>query len=36
LETIPQKYLASSIGITPTSLGRISKQIITFRQAQGH
>jgi hypothetical protein len=28
LETIPQKYLASFIGITPTSLSRIRKQII--------
>jgi CRP-like cAMP-binding protein len=36
LETIPQKYLASFIGVTPTSLSRIRKQIITLRQAQGH
>ena len=36
LETIPQKYLASFIGVTPTSLSRIRKQIITHRQAQGH
>jgi len=28
LETIPQKYLASFIGVTPTSLSRIRKQII--------
>ena len=27
-ETIPQKYLASFIGVTPTSLSRIRKQII--------
>ncbi|MEO6453427.1 MAG: Crp/Fnr family transcriptional regulator [Ginsengibacter sp.] len=27
LETIPQKYLASFIGVTPTSLSRIRKQI---------
>lgn len=27
LETIPQKYLASFLGITPTSLSRIRKQI---------
>ena len=27
METIPQKYLASFIGITPTSLSRIRKQI---------
>ena len=28
LETIPQKYLASFIGVTPTSLSRIRKKII--------
>lgn len=28
LETIPQKYLASFIGVTPTSLSRIRKNII--------
>lgn len=28
LETVPQKYLASFIGVTPTSLSRIRKQII--------
>ena len=28
LETLPQKYLASFIGVTPTSLSRIRKQII--------
>jgi len=28
LETIPQKYLASFIGVTPTSLSRIRKRII--------
>ncbi len=28
LETIPQKYLASYIGVTPTSLSRIRKQIL--------
>ena len=28
LESIPQKYLASFIGVTPTSLSRIRKQII--------
>jgi CRP-like cAMP-binding protein len=28
LETIPQKYLASFIGVTPTSLSRIRRQII--------
>ena len=28
LETIPQKHLASFIGVTPTSLSRIRKQII--------
>lgn len=28
LEKIPQKYLASFIGVTPTSLSRIRKQII--------
>lgn len=28
LQTIPQKYLASFIGVTPTSLSRIRKQII--------
>ena len=27
-ETIPQKYLASFVGVTPTSLSRIRKQII--------
>lgn len=36
LETIPQKYLASFIGVTPTSLSRIRKQILTLRQAPGH
>ena len=36
LETIPQKYLASFIGVTPTSLSRIRKKILTLRQAQGH
>jgi CRP-like cAMP-binding protein len=34
LETIPQKYLASFIGVTPTSLSRIRKQIVTLRHAQ--
>lgn len=34
--TIPQKYLASFIGVTPTSLSRIRKQITTLRQAQDH
>jgi len=34
--TIPQKYLASFIGVTPTSLSRIRKKIMTLRQAQGH
>lgn len=28
LESIPQKYLASFIGVTPTSLSRIRKQIV--------
>lgn len=28
LKTIPQKYLASFIGVTPTSLSRIRKQIL--------
>lgn len=28
LETIPQKYLASFVGVTPTSLSRIRKKII--------
>ncbi len=28
LETIPQKYLASFIGVTPTSLSRIRKQLV--------
>jgi len=28
LQTIPQKYLASFIGVTPTSLSRIKKNII--------
>ena len=28
LETVPQKYLASFIGVTPTSLSRIRKHII--------
>jgi len=28
LGTIPQKYLASFIGVTPTSLSRIRKKII--------
>jgi CRP-like cAMP-binding protein len=36
LEKIPQKYLASFIGVTPTSLSRIRKQIISLRQAQDH
>jgi hypothetical protein len=27
LQKIPQKYLASFIGVTPTSLSRIRKQI---------
>lgn len=27
IDTIPQKYLASFIGVTPTSLSRIRKQI---------
>jgi CRP-like cAMP-binding protein len=31
LETIPQKYLASFIGVTPTSLSRIRKKIIKDR-----
>lgn len=31
LETIPQKYLASFIGVTPTSLSRIRRQIIKTR-----
>lgn len=31
LETIPQKYLASFIGVTPTSLSRIRKQIARNR-----
>lgn len=31
LETIPQKYLASFIGVTPTSLSRIRKQIVKNR-----
>lgn len=31
METIPQKYLASFIGVTPTSLSRIRKQIIKNR-----
>lgn len=31
LETIPQKYLASFIGVTPTSLSRIRKQITRNR-----
>ncbi len=31
LTSIPQKYLASFIGVTPTSLSRIRKQIITTR-----
>jgi CRP-like cAMP-binding protein len=31
LATIPQKYLASFIGVTPTSLSRIRKQIIKNR-----
>jgi CRP-like cAMP-binding protein len=31
LATIPQKYLASFIGVTPTSLSRIRKQIIANR-----
>jgi CRP/FNR family transcriptional regulator, anaerobic regulatory protein len=28
LATIPQKYLASFIGVTPTSLSRIRKKIV--------
>ena len=28
LQNIPQKYLASFIGVTPTSLSRIKKQIM--------
>jgi hypothetical protein len=28
MNAIPQKYLASFIGVTPTSLSRIRKQII--------
>lgn len=36
LGTIPQKYLASFIGVTPTSLSRIRKKIINLRQAQDH
>ncbi|MBC7915573.1 MAG: Crp/Fnr family transcriptional regulator [Pyrinomonadaceae bacterium] len=36
METIPQKYLASFIGVTPTSLSRIRKQIVTLRQAKDH
>lgn len=35
LETIPQKYLASFIGVTPTSLSRIRKQLTTLSQARG-
>jgi CRP-like cAMP-binding protein len=31
LKTIPQKYLASFIGVTPTSLSRIRKQIAKSR-----
>jgi CRP-like cAMP-binding protein len=31
LATIPQKYLASFIGVTPTSLSRIRKQILARR-----
>jgi len=31
LETIPQKYLASFIGVTPTSLSRIRKKILKGR-----
>jgi CRP-like cAMP-binding protein len=31
METIPQKYLASFIGVTPTSLSRIRKQLIKPR-----
>ena len=31
MNTIPQKYLASFIGVTPTSLSRIRKQISTLR-----
>jgi CRP-like cAMP-binding protein len=31
METIPQKYLASFIGVTPTSLSRIRKQIVKPR-----
>ena len=32
LETIPQKYLASFLGVTPTSLSRIRKKIIKDRK----
>ena len=31
METIPQKYLASFIGVTPTSLSRIRKKIVQHR-----
>ena len=31
LQTIPQKYLASFIGVTPTSLSRIKKNILKIR-----
>lgn len=34
LETIPQKYLASFIGVTPTSLSRIRKKISTLRKSR--
>lgn len=33
LETIPQKYLASFLGVTPTSLSRIRKQISKDRKS---
>lgn len=36
METIPQKYLASFIGVTPTSLSRIRKQIAALRKTQDH
>ena len=36
LQTIPQKYLASFIGVTPTSLSRIRKKIIQPNLPKGH
>lgn len=36
LRTIPQKYLASFIGVTPTSLSRIRKQIATHQRDRIH